>query len=544
MADELPPIFGRNPVKRVLQQRTSQAHPGLLFDKYLPIWERTESGWSVTDDAVNRARPYLVPNLDILNEMHERLDSILYAQKGEESRSARAEWSTISRLAVGLGADHALENGFSIDFTCGVPVLPGSSLKGLCRAWANLAGLDPNLIRRLFGNDLGDEVPCVGDLIFLPAYPKAIRGQNSFWESDLLNPHLPGYYRAGQAGQRIEAVPTDNPVPVQFFTVPAGVPFVFRLLGRPGSPSNTAENGLSILASALSDLGIGAKTAVGYGNFRTERKARPQPALRLLYLNADLAPDERAVEQRLLGEEASEPGDSADRPEIHRFWLADKPFLERFPTQGPPRPIDWPDLDNRVRRLAANAFAWNPGVRPVRTVVHGQSPLQAFFLLGHLWGPWRGAIDVLNKGPYGWDLISAEGVETVDAAYFQAPIGLPDTQEGRRGLVALYVAVDHGEPDWDTLEASIHSEALVGKISLAADRPLRRADGFAAARQLKELLSLIPARFPRQQGIAVCIKGPAALALLAGRAVNRNLYRQILVPYFSSGRYVPGLVIR
>ena len=45
---------------------------------------------------------------------------------------------TTSRFVTGLGRRHPVENGFAWHSTLGVPYLPGSSVKGMVRAWTRL----------------------------------------------------------------------------------------------------------------------------------------------------------------------------------------------------------------------------------------------------------------------------------------------------------------------------------------------------------------------------------------------------------------------
>src|SRR5690606_825690 len=45
-----------------------------------------------------------------------------------------------SRFVTGLGREHPIENGFAWHPILGTPYLPGSSLKGMVRAWARALG--------------------------------------------------------------------------------------------------------------------------------------------------------------------------------------------------------------------------------------------------------------------------------------------------------------------------------------------------------------------------------------------------------------------
>ncbi len=59
-----------------------------------------------------------------------RLEAALAEAGPVQAFTGQAAW----RLAVGLGSEHPLENGFTLHRVHGFPYLPGSSLKGLARA--------------------------------------------------------------------------------------------------------------------------------------------------------------------------------------------------------------------------------------------------------------------------------------------------------------------------------------------------------------------------------------------------------------------------
>ena len=55
-----------------------------------------------------------------------------------ESRGGRWEvFTSTSRFVTGLGRSHPVENGFAWRPTLGTPYLPGSSVKGMARAWGS-----------------------------------------------------------------------------------------------------------------------------------------------------------------------------------------------------------------------------------------------------------------------------------------------------------------------------------------------------------------------------------------------------------------------
>lgn len=201
------------------------------------------------------------------------------------------------RLAINL-ADSLIQNaGICLDRLFGLPYIPGSAVKGVCRH-AALAELKAargsarrelfDLVLKIFGcaeNDFeaakpprkhGDNPKPAGDFFpfldltkakdqkgavsFLPAYPV----NEARLVIDLTNVHYPDYYRSGRAEDQSKENPRPNPFP----TVETGAQFAFCLV------LNGMDNRPEVLAAAkrwlevaLTERGLGAKTAAGYGWF-------------------------------------------------------------------------------------------------------------------------------------------------------------------------------------------------------------------------------------------------------------------------------------
>lgn len=226
------------------------------------------------------------------------------------------------RMAAGLGASHVLETGLTLDRNTGLPYLPGSTVKGLARAWGLIevaAQLDIALTDETAGvlNQLAkiliSQPPETLDteinklLAGLPQkanpdeaagtyvdYFRFIFGSQSQagavgftdaiyygseeprYVTDVMTPHFVDYYTGN--GQR---APSDDsePNPVSFLTVDKGNVFAFALLPRPGAFSEVSvstKDTLLIahdwLIRALTRLGAGSKTAAGYGYFNRKSK--------------------------------------------------------------------------------------------------------------------------------------------------------------------------------------------------------------------------------------------------------------------------------
>lgn len=261
MQGELPPVPGRRLLASLFDQHAIPpgANPGLVFDRFLRIWSAWDRGLPVVGkseylatDLADFTRAYRAQaqvGAPGLEEAHRRL-----AQVTPHARRHRFT----SRFVTGLGAGHPLENGFSFDHAIGAPIIAGSGVKGLCRAVSCFDDADgaAEHAARLFGPDVDSENPFVGDLVFLPALPAE-------WprlEVDVINAHHMHY---GE-GRLKDPVDIESPIPIFFLAVAAGTEFVFRLFSRSGDES-AVRQGFEWLAAGLGTLGIGAKTAVGYG---------------------------------------------------------------------------------------------------------------------------------------------------------------------------------------------------------------------------------------------------------------------------------------
>jgi CRISPR type III-B/RAMP module RAMP protein Cmr6 len=194
---------------------------------------------------------------------------------------------TDGRLIVGLGSESVLETGIRLHHTYGMPVIPGSALKGLAahycdqawgaedsrfkkptaaedqayRAYLQAKGPKPedNFHRLLFGTT--DDSGCIvfHDSRLKPDSPDS---PNPL-VLDVMTPHHPKW---NDVGDPVAPTDFDSPTPVPFLSV-AGA---FRVaVSWRGPASDQAKNwtelALSLLREALKNWGIGGKTSSGYG---------------------------------------------------------------------------------------------------------------------------------------------------------------------------------------------------------------------------------------------------------------------------------------
>lgn len=167
-----------------------------------------------------------------------------------------------SRVVVGLGAESVLETSICLHRIYGFPIIPGSALKGLARAYARLVKGkhegDP-LFADIFGK--GPPEARAGKVIFFDAIPA--NPANLKLELDVMSPHYAPYYQGSEP-------PADyhNPIPIFFLTVAPGSEFLFAMASRDKNLVSWAEE---YLTKGLTELGIGAKTTAGYGLWRASK---------------------------------------------------------------------------------------------------------------------------------------------------------------------------------------------------------------------------------------------------------------------------------
>jgi CRISPR-associated protein Cmr6 len=176
---------------------------------------------------------------------------------GATTFHATPEW----RVIVGIGANKILDVGIRLQHVYGMPIVPATALKGITRLYAERIVEAPEArIVHLFGQ--AEIEARRGDLVFLDAIPTAPPRM----ERDIANPLFGAYY-----GGRENAPPADymTPRPIFFVAVGQGSRFAFGVASLSRDPEAVVE-GAAWLQAALQELGVGAKSAAGYGYWLIE----------------------------------------------------------------------------------------------------------------------------------------------------------------------------------------------------------------------------------------------------------------------------------
>lgn len=211
-----------------------------------------------------------------------------------------------SRLLVGHGNASATDVGLTVHHTWGVPMVPGTALKGLLAHYVDavygpdnpdrnpweqeaqeLARVDFQGVvwhgrrihrgpgrnyRRLFGAPDAEKDPAMlergldagasaGLVMFHDAlYVPGSSPDDKPFAVDVLTVHQKRYY---DNSGRYWPTDYDDPNPVAFLSVRPGIRMLFALSG----PSDWTELAERLLRDALEKWGVGGKTSSGYGGF-------------------------------------------------------------------------------------------------------------------------------------------------------------------------------------------------------------------------------------------------------------------------------------
>lgn len=265
--------YGRipRPTEKVNPQRESSANIGYQFFHSVGIpgfvKEQVKSAISVNSDVLEVLRS---ANYSVVN-MRVQAPGLLIG----------------SGLAHGLpGSEEDVKTGLQFDYTSGLPVIPGSSVKGVIRSafpmikedkeQSNEADAEKlNYIKSLIADipefsslgledkdifELGNQMFNHGDIFadaLLVGYGTRMKQHGPVKQvltEDYITPHTGG--------------PLAQPIPIKIVKVAPGVTFAFCFKfneTKIGARVVSASMKKALCAAILQDLGVGAKTNVGYG---------------------------------------------------------------------------------------------------------------------------------------------------------------------------------------------------------------------------------------------------------------------------------------
>lgn len=157
--------------------------------------------------------------------------------------------------------------GFFFDHTTGMPVVPGSSVKGVLKSVFPRDADKPEIqnekkkyLLEIKGSGLTkddfshwQEIFFERGQVFHDAYISDVYIGQTIFADDYITPHTKGIFK--------------NPEPHRFLKIAPGVTFTFQFILKDWNEKCKAENIANVFKQILLDFGIGAKRNVGYGTF-------------------------------------------------------------------------------------------------------------------------------------------------------------------------------------------------------------------------------------------------------------------------------------
>ncbi len=249
-------------------RRPQGQHPGLILQRYLTRPVAEKDGGSTEKGKILRAAAQSAQNEALRHIYALAFDRWTKSPSGGGPHRSE-DLKTAGRLIVGLGSENVLETGIRLHHTYGLPIIPGSALKGLAshycaQVWGQAGGnhlfqKGRDYHRLLFGTTDDGGVIRFHDAWVLP---ESIH--DGCLRLDVMTPHHPDWQR-----EQEKAPPTDfdSPTPIPFLSV-AGAFRVTISWAGPAADSQAekwTDLAFTLLKTALQDWGVGGKTSSGYG---------------------------------------------------------------------------------------------------------------------------------------------------------------------------------------------------------------------------------------------------------------------------------------
>jgi CRISPR-associated protein Cmr6 len=195
-------------------------------------------------------------------EQHKTSAKLLFAsEECLKVKNFKPDW----RVIIGLGTDSVYETGITLHHIYGFPYITASAIKGIARSYIIGEKFQKNEDLAFKNKEFCDIFGCTSKSY----YKTAQKGEITFFDAmpltppqlkpDIMNVHYPDYYGTGNK----PPTDTQSPRPILFLTV-ENTEFQF-MLGCEDEHKDLLKTAFLWLETALTQQGIGAKTAVGYG---------------------------------------------------------------------------------------------------------------------------------------------------------------------------------------------------------------------------------------------------------------------------------------
>lgn len=248
----------RESLKELISHSTS-AHAGLLLTRSLTKHEGSQAKKEDTiKQKVCKERLVARTTNIVPSKLYQHAFKRWHGLTSQAINFCHFTATLSGRLMMGLSTGGAIETGISTHHTYGMPMIAGSSVKGVARAYAESINLDPQYQAVLFGVDeqlasISGQREGAGCLVWHDAWWIPDGSKKPFVE-EVVTVHHQGYYAGTEP-----ATDFDSPTPNQQLAVQGSFYFVIE------GDTNWLGLAMKLLLDALAQQGIGAKRAAGYG---------------------------------------------------------------------------------------------------------------------------------------------------------------------------------------------------------------------------------------------------------------------------------------
>jgi len=220
-------------------------------------------------------------HIDTINKYYLSLKNYIKEEKKKYDFSLKIS----NRLIVGLGSVSIYETSITLHHIYGIPYIPSSAIKGVLRSYIILECFseelekynedkyqkfeeevlfakdeDGNYKHKWFIDIFGSQEQ-EGKIIFFDSFSKNVKIQK-----DIMTPHYGDYYKDKK--NKVAPTDTQSPNPIPFLTVAGEFRFIIATKKEEIQNFKIKDKIIEdCLKEALTNHGIGAKTAVGYGYF-------------------------------------------------------------------------------------------------------------------------------------------------------------------------------------------------------------------------------------------------------------------------------------
>lgn len=273
----------RNELRQL--QSNPQTHAGLWLDRFLTIQTKGDSGTQAAQtaktDLIHEVTQIIRVPEGYRDAFERRALTLGTPQPGK--KVFFAVFRTLGRLAVGLGQSGVLENGLSLDHTWGIPILPGSALKGVAAAAAHKLTEDPAWRKETAHEGLGESAAYLfgttekrGAVDFFDAWWIPDDRSSALYQ-DTMTAHNRTYY---QNNKDNEPQGMDSPIPVTFISA-SGSFLIAAESSAQDADDGWLDAAIDLLTLGLKHLGVGAKTNAGYGHMEQDDEATGEYSLKI-----------------------------------------------------------------------------------------------------------------------------------------------------------------------------------------------------------------------------------------------------------------------